>query len=88
MFFELLYVLIAIIMLALGETNTNVWNVETADIYFMLLCINVTFMVLHYALGALNKFSDDQSHLGCVLTNKVSTIIICIILLLVTIFGW
>lgn len=88
MWFELFYIFFAIVLLVIGETSTTVWNVETADIFFVLFCVNVTFMILHYALGALNKFSDDKSHLGCVLTNKVSTIIMCIILLLVTIFGW
>lgn len=45
-------------------------------------------MVLHYALGAQEKFSDQDSHLGSPLTDKKAVIIIILLFTLVTIFAW
>lgn len=59
MWFELAYVLLATMIMLFGESqHMQVWDVEASDIFLILLCVNITLMVLHYALGAQDKFAD------------------------------
>lgn len=89
MWFELAYVLLIALIMLFGESqNMQVWSVEASDIYLLLLCVNMTLMVLHYALGAQEKFSDSDFHQGSPLTDKKAVIIIILLFSLLTIFAW
>jgi hypothetical protein len=89
MWFELSYVIIIFLVLLFGELNyRSIWDVEAADIYLMLLCNHLDFMVLHYALGAQEKFSDEDSHLGIWFTNKCGAICMSVLMAIVCILAW
>lgn len=89
MWFELAYVLLATVIMLFGESqNVSVWDVEAADIYLLILCVNSTQMLLHYALGAQEKFSDKDSHMGTALTDKKATIVIILAFFVMTILAW
>lgn len=89
MWFELFYVVLATFIMIFGESqHVQVWDVEAADIFLLLLCVNITLIVLHYAMGAQEKFSAQDSHLGSFLTDKIAVIVIIALFTLVTILAW
>lgn len=89
MWFELVYVVLSTIVMLCGESqHLQVWDVEAADIFLLLLCVNITMMVLHYAMGAQEKFSDQDSHLGSPLTGKIACIIVIALFTFVTVLAW
>lgn len=89
MWFELAYVIVIFLVLLFGELNyRSIWDVEVADVYLMLLCNHVDFMILHYALGAQEQFSDENAHLGVWATGKFGAIFFSVLMLLACLVVW
>jgi hypothetical protein len=88
MWFEAVYVAVGLVVLIIGEASLNCWDVEQATVWMLLFCNHVDQMVLHYAMGSSDKFSDASSHTGSPLTSKMATLAVCILLFVVTLFGW
>ena len=45
-------------------------------------------MILHYAMGSQDKFSNADAHSGSIFTRKISAIIVSAMLIVITVFAW
>jgi hypothetical protein len=45
-------------------------------------------MILHYAMGSQDKFSNADAHSGSFLTKKLSAIVVSGLLIVITAFAW